>query len=121
MASIAPLDSQALVAAVCQDPNHHITQPVDIDVEFVLSSCQNLVVIDDSEIIRFSHLSVREYLEVHHPSIAEKSDEFIANMYLSLLSIPRIRPAYPDIYRDKPKNSDIRLRGKSLIDISLVV
>lgn len=99
MASVEPLDAQALVAAVCQDPNNPIPQPVDIDTEFVLSSCQNLIIIDHQkepewergrEVIRFSHLSVREYLEVHQSSIAEKSDEFIANMYLSLLSIPRI-------------------------------
>jgi hypothetical protein len=61
------ISNRVLLGAVCQDPKQNEVQPVDINVDFVLSACQNLLIFDkDYDRLRFSHLSVREYLERNH-------------------------------------------------------
>lgn len=64
MNSAVPLSPMELVAAVCQSSDGLVPQDLDIDTEFVLDACHNLVVIIGST-CRFSHLSVQEYLESH--------------------------------------------------------
>jgi hypothetical protein len=64
MDSAAPLSPEELVAAVCQSSDGLVPHDLDIDTEFVLEACHNLVVIMGST-CRFSHLSVQEYLESH--------------------------------------------------------
>ncbi|KAF2120404.1 hypothetical protein BDV96DRAFT_642224 [Lophiotrema nucula] len=61
------LDIETLLAAVCQDPDDSHVYPVDIDKDYVLGSCQNLITTNSTAHIKehwaFSHLSVREYFE----------------------------------------------------------
>jgi ankyrin repeat domain-containing protein 50 len=67
MCSCKPLSPKSLVAAVCQHPEDKETQPIDIDMDFVLDACRNLLVVDTHlRVCRFSHLSVQEYFEEHH-------------------------------------------------------
>ena len=63
MCSLQPLTPGALVQAVCQDPETRSTNPVDININIVLEACRGLLMIDQSGVCRFSHLSVQEYLE----------------------------------------------------------
>ncbi|PMD58687.1 uncharacterized protein K444DRAFT_531396, partial [Hyaloscypha bicolor E] len=58
-----PLTSDHMLAAVCQGFDDQEPQQVDVTVDFVLSSCSNLVVLDQTNVFRLSHLSVREYFE----------------------------------------------------------
>ena len=76
------------MAAVCQDADNDEPQPVDIDTEFVLGACRNLVVVDQLSICRFSHLSVREYFQQQHHWILDQADELVAKVYLLLLNHP---------------------------------
>ncbi len=46
MCSYNPLSTAELVAAVCQNPERDAVEDVDIDVEFILSACNNLLVVD---------------------------------------------------------------------------
>jgi ankyrin repeat protein len=80
--------ADALVAAICQDPSIEDTQPVDIDIDFVLDACRNLVTVDHLSLCRFSHLSVEEYFEEQHPWIVRQAPEVVAKVYLSLLNDP---------------------------------
>ena len=87
MCSGKPLSPAALVAGVCQDPNTDVVDAVDIDIDFVLDACQNLIVVDSQlNICRFSHLSVQEYLEKHWSS--HDANALIAKVCLSLLNDP---------------------------------
>ncbi|KXG45996.1 uncharacterized protein PGRI_048520 [Penicillium griseofulvum] len=65
--SFEPLPSDALVAFVSREMDHGRIEHVDLDIHDVLDACCNLLEVDkDSELCRFSHLSVQEYLEQHH-------------------------------------------------------
>lgn len=64
MDSARPLSPEELTAAVCNSSDSLMPQDPDIDTEFVLEACHNLVVIMGST-CRFAHLSVQEYLESH--------------------------------------------------------
>ena len=55
-----------LADAVCRDPETGATNPTGLDINVVLEACRNLLMIDQSGVCRFSHLSVQEYLETHH-------------------------------------------------------
>lgn len=77
-----------LVAAVCQDPNTDDIDIVDIDFDFVLESCQNLLKVEIAEkeaVCRFSHLSVQEYLEKNHSSPLS-NDVLVAQVCLTFLT-----------------------------------
>ena len=63
MCSRQPLTPGMLVQAVCQDPETRSTNLVDININIVLEACRGLLMIDQSGVCRFSHLSVQEYLE----------------------------------------------------------
>lgn len=59
MCSPNPLTPNELVAAVCQDASTDEVDEVDIEINYVLESCQNLLVIDhEVGNFRFSHLSL---------------------------------------------------------------
>ena len=67
MCSYRPLSPKELVAAVCQDPDKDDVEDIDIDINIVLSACQNLLVVDENRYVcRFAHLSVQEYFEQYH-------------------------------------------------------
>lgn len=86
MCSAKPLSSDTLVAAVCQDYTSDHINEVDIDIDFVLGACQNLLVVDQKlNECRFSHLSVQEYLENHHWRYNE-ADALIGKVCLRLLN-----------------------------------
>jgi len=87
-ASVEPLHADALVAAVCQDADNDEPQPVDIDIEFVLGACRNLVVVNQFSICQFSHLSVQEYFEDQHRGLVDQAPKIVATVYLSLLNHP---------------------------------
>lgn len=72
MSAWRPLNPEELVVAVCQTTQHFSDPDRDVDIDFVLGCCRNLVVVAptsasaqgaDGSICRFSHLSVQEYLE----------------------------------------------------------
>src|SRR5262245_14853636 len=50
--SYRPLSLQELLAAVCQDPDAPGTSAVDIDVDFVLEACHNLITVVDATVAR---------------------------------------------------------------------
>ncbi|KAJ9634602.1 hypothetical protein H2199_008885 [Coniosporium tulheliwenetii] len=87
MCSRKPLPPELLVAAVCQDPETAGADSVDtdIDINFVLAACCNLLVIDpELQVCRFSHLSVQEYLETHR-LMPIQAEDFVARVCLRLL------------------------------------
>lgn len=65
--SFDPLDSKALVEFVkrnpANSPGKEAIEHADLTIEHVLDACNNLLVVDDNDICRFCHLSVREYLK----------------------------------------------------------
>jgi ankyrin repeat protein len=80
MCSWRPLHPEELVLAVYQDPAGDFEFEVDIDIDYILEACHNLIVVahesrngssdeggtTHSLVCRFSHLSVQEYLEQNH-------------------------------------------------------
>ncbi len=90
MRSGQPVSPAMLVTVVCQDPTTDDIDFVDIEFDFVLESCQNLLKVeaaDGYEFCRFSHLSVQEYLENNHFS-QFSSDVLIAQVCLTFLTDP---------------------------------
>ena len=90
MCSEEPMSPAMLVAAVCQDPTTDDIDDVDINFDFVLESCQNLLKVEGDEeyaICRFSHLSVQEYLEKDRLSPLS-NDVFVAQVCLTILTGP---------------------------------
>lgn len=64
MCSEVPVTRAELVAAVCVDANGTEEAIIDIDTDFVLDACRNLLVLDSKlNVWRFSHLSVQEFVE----------------------------------------------------------
>lgn len=63
MASMEPMNPEMLLKAVCYDPETKSIYTPDFNFDFVLESCQNLLIVDESGKCRFSHLSVQEYFE----------------------------------------------------------
>lgn len=85
MCSCWPLSPTELVAAVRQDPDMDENNEVNININTVLGACRNLLVVDQElNVCRFSHLSVQEYFETHHWSFC-KTDCLVAKVCLSLL------------------------------------
>ena len=85
MCSCWPLSPEELVAAVCQDPETDEVDEVDISINVVLGACQNLLVVDQElNTCRFSHLSVQEYFETHLWSSCEMHC-LVGKVCLSLL------------------------------------
>ncbi len=72
MYSIGLIKSQQLVAAVCQDTERDDMRPVDVDIDFVLHACRNLLVVDaQQDTSGFSHLSVQGYFETGVLTLSE--------------------------------------------------
>ena len=63
MCSHMPLTPRMLANVVCRDPETGATCHMDIDKNTILEASRNLIMIDQSGVCRFSHLSVQEYLE----------------------------------------------------------
>ena len=70
---------ELILAVVCQDITQMELQEIDIDSEFVLGACRNLVVEVDGR-YTFSHLSVAEYFESQHPELSIEADLFTAEI-----------------------------------------
>jgi ankyrin repeat protein len=87
MCSNAPLTSEILLPAVCQDPEDDTTNPVDdLDQELLLEYCHNMLVIDPYRGVWVpSHLSVIEYLESHIWKPHE-ANRLVASVCLSILN-----------------------------------
>ncbi|KAI0386901.1 hypothetical protein F5Y04DRAFT_73551 [Hypomontagnella monticulosa] len=82
-----PLSPEELVIAVLQDPKAPFKSKIDINIDMVLKTCKNLVIIEKSEegdVCRFAHLSIQEYLESYHftPEIA---NSFVLDIHLHYL------------------------------------
>lgn len=45
--SMQPMSSEALVAAVCQNPKTDTIDPVDIEIDDALDACHNLVIVQN--------------------------------------------------------------------------
>ncbi|CAF9905723.1 hypothetical protein IMSHALPRED_003947 [Imshaugia aleurites] len=90
MCSEKAMSPAMLVAAVCQDPITDIVDVVDIDFDFILNSCQNLLKVEGprrKQVCRFSHLSVQEYLEKIHWSQTQ-TNCLVAQVCLVILNDP---------------------------------
>ncbi len=73
MCAWQPLTTAELLGAVCQNPDDDDGRDaagvcaVDIDADFVLGACRNLLVVDaHADRWKFAHLSVQEYFEDLH-------------------------------------------------------
>ncbi|KAI1921337.1 hypothetical protein LOZ64_001619 [Ophidiomyces ophidiicola] len=67
--SYSPLTPEALTTFISRSPHDGRVQNSDLDIDFILDACCNLLVVDSiQKVCRFSHLSVQEYLENHQPS-----------------------------------------------------
>ncbi|KAI8675457.1 hypothetical protein NCS57_00446900 [Fusarium keratoplasticum] len=97
MGSYRPLRPHELVAAACQDPDTATVFKVDIDIDFVLEACHNLITVVETDafdngrgsvrhakICRFAHLSVQEYFETHHWS-KQQVNRAMASVCLAIL------------------------------------
>ncbi|RFU29639.1 hypothetical protein B7463_g6719, partial [Scytalidium lignicola] len=85
MCAIRPLGIEELVVAVCQDPDNDTVQQADMDINFVLDACRNLLVIDEQQrVCRLSHLSVHEFLDDHWNS--SKTNGMAAKVCLVVLN-----------------------------------
>ena len=87
MCSRIPLSRSMLVDAVSRDPETGAANPTGLDINTVLEACRNLLMIDQSGICRFSHLSVQEYLEAHHYS-SGKGHLLVGSVCLRVLLDP---------------------------------
>ncbi|KAI0477822.1 ankyrin repeat-containing domain protein [Xylariaceae sp. FL0804] len=99
MGSRKPLSPEELVVAVLQDPERPFQTDIDINIRFVLDTCKNLIKVehngldtfknlikvehnlDAQEICRFAHLSVQEYLEIHHYT-KEEATNFVLGVHV---------------------------------------
>ncbi|KAK5629066.1 hypothetical protein RRF57_004781 [Xylaria bambusicola] len=89
MCSWKPLSPQELVTAVAQDSSKPFNSQVDIDINMLMDSCKNLLVVEDREggkFCRFSHLSVQEYLELHHFTNTEAAS-FVLDIHIKYLEV----------------------------------
>lgn len=137
--SFEPLSSDALVAFVSRDMADGKTEHADLDIHDVLDACCNLLDVDkDSELCRFSHLSVQEYLEEHryqadkyatvgssHDGLAvvtiqcllEKNDPNVANEKLTETSSLRYAAKFWHLHARKSYNINISERLKGCINM----
>ncbi|KAJ9218119.1 hypothetical protein DTO166G4_510 [Paecilomyces variotii] len=72
MGAQTPLSANALLAAVWQEPGNNRVSKPQLDIQFVLNACHNLLVIDPvTRRCYFAHLSIREYFEENYPLIGQ--------------------------------------------------
>lgn len=104
MCSCWPLSPAELVAAISQNPDTDEVDEVDINIKGVLGACHNLLVVDQElNICRFSHLSVQEYFEDYHWKSCE-TDSLVGQVCLSLLI--NSSTSYPDAQYTEKTNRD---------------
>ncbi|KAI0126034.1 hypothetical protein BJ170DRAFT_458596 [Xylariales sp. AK1849] len=105
ISSWRPLSAEDLEIAVCQDPDAPFCEKVDIDIDFVLETCRNLIVVipESSKdggtrrmLCKFAHLSVQEYLEINHWSpeaannlILRTHMRYLRGNYETKIQVPR--------------------------------
>jgi hypothetical protein len=86
MCARQPLKPSDLVTAACQDPDAGGPCDVNIDIDFLLEACNNLLVVNkEQNTCSFAHLSVQEYLETHVWKDNE-ANTYIAKVCLMLLN-----------------------------------
>ncbi|SPO05438.1 uncharacterized protein DNG_08125 [Cephalotrichum gorgonifer] len=85
-----PLTTRELTTAVCQDPDEPGCSPVDpdIDMDFIMDACRNLVTVSQDGNVRFSHLSVNEYFESQYWS-SSQGNGFLGLACLQILTDPQ--------------------------------
>ena len=111
MCSREPLSPATLTAAVCQDPQTDETDNIDIDFGFVLEACHHLIVVDQElNICRFSHLSVQEYFEDHHWKQHETNAQ-IGKVCLSLLNDPQLNTSPKSLEDGQPLYPKDNIKG----------
>lgn len=72
MCARRPLSPAELIMAISVDLDNNIAQPPSLDKETILRFCNNLVIWDcELDVLRFSHLSVQEFLEETSFKIAD--------------------------------------------------
>ncbi|KAF4974626.1 hypothetical protein FZEAL_8485 [Fusarium zealandicum] len=123
MGSYRPLSPSELVAAACQDQNNDIISPVDIDIDFVLDACHNLITVVEVDLAestagsskaftcRFAHLSVQEYFETHHWT-QQQVHQTIASVCLKVLKDSALDERFP-CWRSEESVSDDSSSGGS--------
>jgi ankyrin repeat protein len=75
-----------LVAAVCQNPEKDTIQSIDIDINFVLKACHNLIAVDQElQVCRFLHASITKYFEENHWN-SSQTNGHVAKVCLLLLN-----------------------------------
>ncbi|KAF1994380.1 hypothetical protein P154DRAFT_32248 [Amniculicola lignicola CBS 123094] len=85
MVATVPLELDVLLAAVCQDAESDEIALPDIDKEYVIGACQNLVTVDANNRCHFAHLSVEEYFETTAFQSRGECDRVVVNVCLALL------------------------------------
>jgi ankyrin repeat protein len=99
MCSMMPLSPRQLLAAACQDTESDDIRPVDVDIDFVLHVCRNLLVVDMRQsTCGFSHLSVQEYFETRVWTLSQ-AHAHATKTCLVLLSVEQHQL---DIYTPRP-------------------
>ena len=104
MCSQEPPSSRLLTSAVCQDPQSRTITSVDIDVDFILEACQNLIVYNEKlDEFRFAHQSVREYLQPRLMTVAH-SHAVAGKVCLGVLTDPVFQAT------ERQLNADVDVR-----------
>ncbi|RYP89572.1 hypothetical protein DL770_004293 [Monosporascus sp. CRB-9-2] len=86
LSAFAPMSPPELTFAVCQDPDTDYVQDPYVDIDYILDSCQNLLLVDQHEnACRLSHLSVYEYFQAHELGISS-SHSLMAEVCLLLVT-----------------------------------
>ncbi len=112
MCAFRPLTAAELVAAVCQDAESDAMQPVDIDIDFVLRACRNLLVLDPEEkTCGFSHLSVQEYFESRVWSASQAHALIAKTCLIHLVDKFRDPPSSPDASSSDCMTSELTHRN----------
>ncbi|KAI0528187.1 hypothetical protein F5B22DRAFT_584049 [Xylaria bambusicola] len=89
MCSWKPLSPQELVVAISQDSSKPFNAEVDIDIDMLMDACKNFLVVEDGgdrKFCRFSHLSIQEYLELHHFTNTE-AVSFVLDIHINYLEV----------------------------------
>ena len=109
MCSRRPLSRGMLVDAVSRDPETGAANSAGLDINVILEACRNLLMIDQSGVCRFSHLSVQEYLEAHHYSDSQ-AHLVVASACLRMLLDPtnwRGIESLPSFIQDPGEEVDV--------------
>jgi ankyrin repeat protein len=85
---LEPLSPHHLLFAASQDPDSGAVEDISMDLDYLLSACKNLLLIDPLQnTCRLSHLSVYEYFEKHVEK-ASVSHAWLARVCLATVMAP---------------------------------